>query len=184
MFPDGRPRGKNGYLFVRVCGIAAVSKCPISCMARHCSGGATSAARCSWGRLRHLRRKRTGVRGLAPRRHQASDGEGGRRCRLLLRKHFGSSVPTDSKLIFLNKVAGEDRSDEIVVDGKTSARCASTSVPRSSPSTSSWTAREQLLPVAKKGIVTVAKLTGHLKGKKISGRRSWRSRAISPKATR
>ncbi len=89
---------------------------------------------------------------------------------LLLRKHFGSSVPTDSKLIFLNKVAGEDRSDEIVVDGKIiGTHALRRPGPRSSPSTSRWTAPSSYLPVAKKGIVTVAKLTGHLKGKKIPG---------------
>lgn len=88
---------------------------------------------------------------------------------LLLRKHFGTSVPTDSKLIFLNKVAGEDRSDEIVVDGKIVGTMRFDVRTREFTFDLKLDGALQLLPVAKKGMVTVAKLTGHLKGKKISG---------------
>ena len=88
---------------------------------------------------------------------------------LLLRRHFGSSVPTDSKLIFLNKVSGEDRSDEIVVDGKIIGTMRFDVRTKEFSFDLKLDGALQLLPVAKKGIVTVAKLTGHLKGKKISG---------------
>ena len=88
---------------------------------------------------------------------------------LLLRKHFGSSVPTDSKLIFLNKVAGEDRSDEIVVDGKIVGTMRFDVRHKDFALDLKLDGAQQLLPVAKKGIVTVSKLTGHLKGKKIPG---------------
>jgi phosphoadenosine phosphosulfate reductase len=88
---------------------------------------------------------------------------------LLLRKHFGSSVPTDSKLIFLNKVAGEDRSDEIVVDGKIIGTMRFDVRTKEFAFDLKMEGAEQLLPVAKRGIVMVSKLTGHLKGKKISG---------------
>ena len=88
---------------------------------------------------------------------------------LLLRKHFGSSVPIDSKLIFLNKVAGEDRSDEIVVDGKIIGTMRFDVRTKEFSFDLKLDGALQLLPVAKKGVITVAKLTGHLKGKKISG---------------
>ncbi|HEY3419333.1 MAG TPA: phosphoadenosine phosphosulfate reductase family protein [Methanomassiliicoccales archaeon] len=88
---------------------------------------------------------------------------------LILRKHFGSSVPTDSKLIFLNKVAGEDRSDEIVVDGRIIGTMRFDVRIKEFAFDLKMDGAQQLLPVAKKGIVTVAKLTGHLKGKKVSG---------------
>ena len=87
----------------------------------------------------------------------------------LLRKHFGSSAPTDSKLFFLNKVAGEDRSDEIVVDGKTIGTMRFDVKTKEFAFDLKMDGALQLLPVAKKGVVTATKLTGHLKGKKISG---------------
>ena len=88
----------------------------------------------------------------------------------LLRKHFGSSAPTDSKLFFLNKVAGEDRADEIVVDGKTIGTMRFDVKTKEFAFDLKMDGALQLLPVAERMVHShQARCRSTSKGKKISG---------------
>ena len=88
----------------------------------------------------------------------------------LFKKHFGTSDLLKNRTIFLNKVAGEDRTDEIVYQGMVIG------VLRYDLRTCGFQLDLRLegalllRPVATKGVVTVEHDTGHLKGKNLPGR--------------
>ncbi|MEM0449907.1 MAG: phosphoadenosine phosphosulfate reductase family protein [Methanomassiliicoccales archaeon] len=93
--------------------------------------------------------------------------------RSLLERCFGAGSSIDGRLVFLNKVAGEDRADEIIVGGKVIGTLRFDL--RSQDFILDITAEGAtfLLSVAKKGILRLKNQYGHLKGKNLPGADLW-----------
>lgn len=87
----------------------------------------------------------------------------------LFERHFGTSKPLDKKMIFLNKIPGEDRSDEIIAHGSVIG------VLRFDIETNGYSLEirqggaELFSEYATKNIVRFGNMSGHLKGKTIPG---------------
>ncbi len=87
----------------------------------------------------------------------------------LFREAFGTSGPIDGKAVFLNKVPGEDRTDEIVAHGavlgivRFDMRLNRLVLELRQPGA------DIFADVATENVVTFAGLSGHLKGKNIPG---------------
>ncbi|MFA5314296.1 MAG: phosphoadenosine phosphosulfate reductase family protein, partial [Methanomassiliicoccales archaeon] len=85
-------------------------------------------------------------------------------------KHFGTDYFLKGKVIFLNKVAGEDRADEIVVDGhvvgamRFDLKANEFFLELRAPGAA------MLKVTARNGVIKALKTEGHLKGKKIDGK--------------
>ncbi|MFA5314149.1 MAG: reductase, partial [Methanomassiliicoccales archaeon] len=85
-------------------------------------------------------------------------------------KHFGTDYFLKGKVIFLNKVAGEDRADEIVVDGhvvgamRFDLKANNFFLEIRAPGAA------MLRATARNGVIKAQKTEGHLKGKKIDGK--------------
>ena len=87
----------------------------------------------------------------------------------LLKKYFGTTGNLDSKLIFFNKIPGEDRTDEIIAHGEVIG------VLRFELESNDYSLElrqfgsELLKDSATKNIVKFGNMSGHLKGKSIPG---------------
>ncbi|MBQ3686033.1 MAG: phosphoadenosine phosphosulfate reductase family protein [Candidatus Methanomethylophilaceae archaeon] len=87
----------------------------------------------------------------------------------LFEEAFGTSAPLDGAMMFLNKVPGEDRTDEIVAYGavlgilRFDMRLDRLVLEIRQPGA------DLFAPVASKNIVTFAGMSGHLKGKTVPG---------------
>ena len=88
----------------------------------------------------------------------------------LFQKHFGVSDLFKNKAIFLNKVAGEDRTDEIVYQGMVIGTLRYDLRTCGFQLDLRLEGALLLHPIAKKGVVIVGHDTGHLKGKSLPGR--------------
>ena len=89
--------------------------------------------------------------------------------RSLFKKHFGTSGPLNNKLMFLNKIAGDDRTDEIIVHGQVIGVLRFDIVSSSYALDLRQAGAEIFSGVATKNIVKFEGLSGHLKGKSIPG---------------
>ncbi len=87
----------------------------------------------------------------------------------LFERHFGSDEPLRGKAIFLNKVAGEDRSEEIVVGGavigtlrwELTTRCFILELKAEGAAL--------IAPYAKSNVLHCGRLSGHVKGRTFPG---------------
>jgi len=88
----------------------------------------------------------------------------------LFRKHFGTSSIIDGRMVFFNKIPGDDRTDEVIANGAVIAvlrydierKCLALELRQAGA--------ELLAPEADKNIITIGNVTGHLKGKNIPGK--------------
>ena len=97
-------------------------------------------------------------------------GRGTEVVRSLFMKYFGTTAFLESKLLFLNKISGEDRSDEIVVDGRVVGVLRFSLMKNEFLLELRLDGALLLARVAKRGVVTIDPPPGHLKGKNISGK--------------
>ena len=87
----------------------------------------------------------------------------------LLRKNFGTDGGLSKKMIFLNKVPGEDRTDEVIAHGAVIA------VIRFEVETNDFSIElrqagsELLMECASTNVVAFGNMSGHLKGKTVPG---------------
>jgi len=87
----------------------------------------------------------------------------------LFELHFGTSGFLDGKLIFLNRIAGEDRTDEIVVEGSVLGIMRFDIPTKGFKLDLQLDGARVLAPIATSGIVHLTRVKGHLKGRNISG---------------
>jgi len=87
----------------------------------------------------------------------------------LFERHFGTSRFLKNRLVFLNKVAGEDRTDEVVFQGMVIATLRYDLRRRDFALDLKLDGARLLAPLAFKGVVTMDRDTGHLKGKNFPG---------------
>ncbi|MDD1766154.1 MAG: phosphoadenosine phosphosulfate reductase family protein [Methanomassiliicoccales archaeon] len=97
-------------------------------------------------------------------------GRGTEVIRSLFMKYFGTTAFLEGKLLFLNKISGEDRADEIVVDGRVVGVLRFSLLKNEFLLELRLDGALLLWRVAKRGVVTIDPPPGHLKGKNISGR--------------
>jgi len=89
--------------------------------------------------------------------------------RSLFLKHFGSADFIKGRQIFLNKVPGEDRADEVIVDGRIVGLIRFGMLENEFILELRMEGALLLARSAKKGIVVIDPPSGHLKGKNIPG---------------
>jgi phosphoadenosine phosphosulfate reductase len=89
--------------------------------------------------------------------------------RYLFMKHFGSADFLAGRQIFLNKVSGEDRADEVIVDGRIVGLMRFSMMKNEFLLELRMDGALMLAKSAKKGIVVIDPPSGHLKGKNIHG---------------
>lgn len=87
----------------------------------------------------------------------------------LFRESFGTDSPLRRKAIFLNKIPGEDRTDEIIAHGAVIAVLRYDLRSRRTVLDLKQPGAELFAPVAKTRMVTFAGMSGHLKGKCVPG---------------
>lgn len=87
----------------------------------------------------------------------------------LFLKHFGAAGIMRTRNIFLNKVPGEDRTDEIVLDGRIIAVMRFELVKNDFSLELKAEGAALLAKTARKGVVKAHRPSGHLKGKKLDG---------------
>ena len=87
----------------------------------------------------------------------------------LYRKHFGTCEPIKDKAIFLNKIAGEDRSDEIIAHGHVIGVLRFNVLTDDFDLELRQGGAEIFREKATKNVITFAGMSGHLKGKVIPG---------------
>jgi phosphoadenosine phosphosulfate reductase len=90
--------------------------------------------------------------------------------RHLFRKNFGTSSIIDGMSVFLNKVPGEDRTDEIIAHGAVIALLRFDIRRNELMLELKQPGAEMLYEKATKNIITLGSVTGHLKGKNIPGK--------------
>ena len=89
--------------------------------------------------------------------------------RSLFKKHFGTSGPLNNRLIFLNKIAGDDRTDEIIANGQVIGVLRFDIVSASYALDLRQGGAEQFSGIATKNVIKFEGMSGHLKGKSIPG---------------
>ncbi|MDR0779020.1 MAG: phosphoadenosine phosphosulfate reductase family protein [Methanomassiliicoccaceae archaeon] len=89
--------------------------------------------------------------------------------RHLFKKNFGTSSSIDGMSVFFNKVPGEDRTDEVIAHGAVIALLRFDIRRNELMLELKQPGAELLYEKAAKNIVTLGNVTGHLKGKNISG---------------
>ena len=94
--------------------------------------------------------------------------DGHRTLTSLFRRHFGTSSIIDGRLVFFNKVPGEDRTDEVIAHGRVIALIRYDIKHRETILELRQAGAELLYGKAVKNIVTLGSAAGHLKGKNIS----------------
>ena len=87
----------------------------------------------------------------------------------LFEKYFGTSDFLRDRLIFLNKVAGEDRTDEVIFQGHVIATIRYDLRIRDFKLDLRLDGARLLAPIANKGLAIMDRESGHLKGKNFSG---------------
>jgi phosphoadenosine phosphosulfate reductase len=87
----------------------------------------------------------------------------------LFHEHFGTSGLLRTRNVFLNKVAGEDRTDEVVLDGRVVAVLRFELVKDDFTLELKAEGAALLAKTARKGVVKAKRPQGHLKGKKLDG---------------
>jgi len=95
--------------------------------------------------------------------------DGHRTLTSLFMRNFGTSSLIDGKLVFLNKVPGEDRTDEVIADGHVIALLRYDIKRKELMLELRQAGAEMISEDAVKNIVTLGSIGGHLKGKNISG---------------
>ncbi len=88
----------------------------------------------------------------------------------LFERHFGNAAGIEGRMVFLNKVAGEDRSDEIVADGMVIATMRFDLRRNDFELQLRQEGAALLQKHATKNLVKLEKAEGHLKGKKVDGK--------------
>lgn len=88
----------------------------------------------------------------------------------LFERHFGTSHFLKNRLVFLNKVAGEDRTDEVVFQGAVVATLRYDLRTGDFALDLKLEGARLLAPLAFKGVVVMDHDTGHMKGKSFPGR--------------
>lgn len=96
-------------------------------------------------------------------------GDGVELIQKLFLKFFGTFEPLRNKMIFLNKVPGEDRTDEIIAHGTVIGVLRYELSDKKYHLDIRQGGAEIFNPFAKKNIVSFGGISGHLKGKSISG---------------
>ena len=96
-------------------------------------------------------------------------GEGYDHILSLFRRFFGTSEPLEGKMIFLNKVPGEDRTDEIVAHGQVIGVLRFSILWNDYQLDLKQAGAELFADCASNAIVTFSGMSGHLKGKTIPG---------------
>ena len=86
----------------------------------------------------------------------------------LFMKHFGTSSPIDGRMMFFNKIPGDDRTDEIIAHGSVIA-VLRYDLRKKDFSMELRQAGAELFAAAEKNTITLGSVSGHLKGKNISG---------------
>jgi len=89
--------------------------------------------------------------------------------RSLLDRHFGAGPKLDGKLVFLNKVAGEDRTDDVVVGGRVIGTLRFDLRAQDFLFDLKLDGALLLVDSAKRGVVAMRHQAGHLKGKNVPG---------------
>jgi phosphoadenosine phosphosulfate reductase len=84
-------------------------------------------------------------------------------------RKFGTSSFLDGRLIFLNRIAGEDRTDEIVVEGEVIGTLRFEIITKEFNLDLKLAGASILTPLSTKGIVKVKPPSGHLKGRSLPG---------------
>lgn len=87
----------------------------------------------------------------------------------LMRSEFGSDEPFRGRSMFLNKIPGEDRTDEVVAHGEVVGVLRYDIRSRRHVLELRQPGAEFLAPYATRGVVTLAGMSGHLKGKAVPG---------------
>jgi phosphoadenosine phosphosulfate reductase len=87
----------------------------------------------------------------------------------IFNKYFGVSDFLEGVQIFLNKIPGEDRADEIIVDGRVLGVLAFDVLSNDFRLELRIDGARALADIAKKGVVEIEMPKGHLKGKNVSG---------------
>ncbi|HRU11737.1 MAG TPA: reductase, partial [Methanomassiliicoccales archaeon] len=87
----------------------------------------------------------------------------------LFQRHFGTSGLLRTRNVFLNKVAGEDRADEVVLDGRVVAVIRFELVRDDFVLELKAEGAALLAKAARKGVIRARRPPGHLKGKKLDG---------------
>ena len=87
----------------------------------------------------------------------------------LFRNNFGTSSIIDGKMVFFNKVPGEDRTDEVIAHGAVIALLRYDVKRKTLALELKQAGAELSAASATKNIVTLGNVTGHLKGKNIPG---------------
>lgn len=87
----------------------------------------------------------------------------------LFRDAFGTDSPLRGKALFLNKIPGEDRADEIIAHGSVVAVMRYDLRSKRLVLDLKQPGAELFAPVATRSIVTFAGMSGHLKGKVVPG---------------
>lgn len=87
----------------------------------------------------------------------------------LFKNAFGTSSPINGKAIFFNKIAGEDRADEVIVNGSILAVVRFDIVHNKMVLEIKQPGAEMFNNIATKNIVVLGKISGHIKRKTISG---------------
>ncbi len=83
--------------------------------------------------------------------------------------HFGCGDALDGVMVFFNKIAGEDRVDEVVVGGRVIGALRFEVLLRRMRLDLNLDGALLLFEKAKKGVVRLAPLSGHLQGKSVPG---------------
>ena len=96
-------------------------------------------------------------------------GDAGRLVRSLFEEAFGTSAPLDKKAVFLNKVPGEDRTDEIVAHGVVIGILRFDVETRRHMLEIRQAGAELFDQCASSNVVSFSGMSGHLKGKSIPG---------------
>jgi len=87
----------------------------------------------------------------------------------LFRNNFGTSSIIDGKMVFFNKVPGEDRTDEVIAHGAVIALLRYDIRKKQLMLELKQTGAELISSDATKNIVTLGSVSGHLKGKNVGG---------------
>lgn len=87
----------------------------------------------------------------------------------LFRESFGTSEPLEGKMIFLNKIPGDDRTDEIIAHGSVIGILRFDITSNKSVLEIKQAGAELFDGCADRNIVTFGSMSGHLKGKNIPG---------------
>lgn len=96
-------------------------------------------------------------------------GDAGKLVRSLFAEAFGTAAPLERKAVFLNKVPGEDRADEVIAHGAVIA------VIRFDVESGGYAldlrqaGAELFAPCAESNVVSFSGMSGHLKGKSLPG---------------